>query len=413
MFQPWQVPSYGGLLSQEDQTYARNQGLLGLASGLLASSGPSRTPVGLGQAFGQGLMGMQQQQNLAAQTAIQNKTVQAQLEAADREKQREAQLAGLIGAAPSIEQMGPPTAEGQYSANINTGSGLLGGEFDKEGLYARMAGLGGQYTKAGLNGLESLNPASKDSPSSVREWEFFNKLPKAEQALYLEMKRNLPIMNLGGTQAVRAPGGGIGEQYQVTLKPGEQPGVRADQSYGGQVGKDTGEADVKQHDLALAAVDNIGKLDTILNHLNSSDAITGMGAETLKNIERMKVFVSDSEKSGRKVADSELLDALLGSDVFPMIGALGIGARGMDTPAEREFLRSVMTGTTPMNKQTLIRMTEMRKNIAQRAIDKFNKRVDSGELDRYFKMTGRQKEKIKADRITTGPIGGFKVLGRE
>jgi hypothetical protein len=67
-------------------------------------------------------------------------------------------------------------------------------------------------------------------PSSVQEWEYFNKLDPQAQARFLEMKRNPQIMNLGGSQAVRAPGGGISEQYAVTPKITETPGYQAAQA---------------------------------------------------------------------------------------------------------------------------------------------------------------------------------------
>jgi hypothetical protein len=100
-------------------------------------------------------------------------------------------------------------------------------------------------------------------------------------------------------------------------------------------------------------------------------------------------------KSGKTVSDTELLDTMLGSDVFPMIKALGIGARGLDTPAEREFLRKVMTGTITMNKETLVKMTKIRRDIAARAIEKWNKRIDTGELDKYFEFTQAPKQKLQ------------------
>lgn len=34
----------------------------------------------------------------------------------------------------------------------------------------------------------------------------------------------------------------------------------------------------------------------------------------------------------------------MGADVFAMLKPLGIGARGLDTPAERKFLQEVLTG---------------------------------------------------------------------
>ena len=73
----------------------------------------------------------------------------------------------------------------------------------------------------------SQGPGS--TPATVQEWEYFNKLPPNQQAQYLEMKRNPQIMNLGGTQAVRAQGGGIGESYAVTPKPTDMPGFQGEQ----------------------------------------------------------------------------------------------------------------------------------------------------------------------------------------
>lgn len=136
----------GGLLSF-DPDDPNSQGLLGLGAALLQASGPSREPVSMGQALGQGLQGMQQARGNAIQ-----------------------------------QQM--------MAARMNTPNG---------------------------------------DPSSVAEWKYFSSLPPQEQARYLEMKRNPNMMNLGGEIAVRAPGGGIGERYQVTPKPEQRPEFRAAQ----------------------------------------------------------------------------------------------------------------------------------------------------------------------------------------
>jgi hypothetical protein len=192
-------------------------------------------------------------------------------------------------------------------------------------------------------------------------------------------------------------------QYQEDLNTGKlsqigqspavvfnAPLVGAQKEYAQVVGKATAERDVKQFETAETAVNNLDKINTTLAELKNSDAITGLGAEILTNVERFKKFVTDSKKSGKKVSDTEYLDALLGSDVFPMIGALGIGARGLDTPAEREFLRQVMTGTIKMDRNTLIRLTELRKNIEEKAIKRYNDRVKKGELNEFFKLQGRE-----------------------
>lgn len=185
---------------------------------------------------------------------------------------------------------------------------------------------------------------------------------------------------------------------------------KAEGAYAGKVAGEAGEADRGQFKAAQASVENLHKIDTVLNHLRTSDAKTGLGAELLLNVERAKTFLGAGSKT---VSDTELLDTMLGSEVFPMIQTLGIGARGMDTPAEREFLRKVMAGTITLNKDTLVRMTEMRKDIAQRTLDNFNKRVDTGELDRFFKYSGMPKQKLQGptpkrratDKVVPAPAG--------
>jgi hypothetical protein len=89
---------------------------------------------------------------------------------------------------------------------------------------------------------------------------------------------------------------------------------------------------------------------------------------------------------------------MMGAAVFPMISSLGVGARGMDTPAEREFMRSVLTGSISLNKGTLVEMAKIRKNIEKRALDKWNKRVEKGELDRFFEATGIPKGGMQAEQ---------------
>ena len=166
--------------------------------------------------------------------------------------------------------------------------------------------------------------------------------------------------------------------------------------YAETLGGKSAEADLSQFETANKAAEGLQKVNSLIDHLKTSDARTGMGAEILKNVDRARVFLINEEAAGRRVSDTELLDSMLGSDVFPMIASLGIGARGMDTPAEREFLRQVMTGTVSMNKDTLVKMAEIRKNVAERAINKWNERVQRGEVDRFFEHSGRQKSPIAA-----------------
>jgi len=74
-----------------------------------------------------------------------------------------------------------------------------------------------------------------------------------------------------------------------------------------------------------------------------------------------------------------------------------------------------MTGTVGLEKDTLIRLTQQRKRIAERAIDKFNDRVDKGELNDYFKYQGMKPRKFEKPKQTeqpaqTEPTGQWRIV---
>lgn len=106
----------GGLMDM----YANPQmaGLLGMSQGLLAASGPSRMPVSMGQAMGQGVAGMQQ----GAGNALQMQRQLMQMRA----------MQGLMGDAnPSVQQpsipQGAPVTGGANSGPMSGLSAGMGG----------------------------------------------------------------------------------------------------------------------------------------------------------------------------------------------------------------------------------------------------------------------------------------------
>jgi hypothetical protein len=188
------------------------------------------------------------------------------------------------------------------------------------------------------------------------------------------------------------------------------PLVGAEKKYAAEVGEASAKRDIAQFGAAEAATENLIKINETLSQLQTGKAVTGALADVQTNILKLQAKFADDKKAGKRVTDTEYLDALLGSDVFPMIGALGIGARGLDTPAERDFLRQVMTGTIKLEKDTLVKLTTLRRDLAERAIDKFNSRVDKGELNNFFKyqnMQPRKFEKPVAPKPPSGPPLGI------
>lgn len=179
----------------------------------------------------------------------------------------------------------------------------------------------------------------------------------------------------------------------------------------GVVGKAQAERNEKVVIAAQSASDNIRKIDSAIELLKTGDATTGLGAELRNNIDRARALFAGDIKAGKKVADTQILDALLGSDVFSMIQSLGIGARGLDTPAERDYLRQVMTGTIQMDNKALIRLSEIRRNIETRAIEKYNTQLEKGELNKYFETQGIKPEKIEIPKAAGASSNTVSVGG--
>ena len=182
--------------------------------------------------------------------------------------------------------------------------------------------------------------------------------------------------------------------------------------YAETVGTEVAKKDVALVTNVETAAKNLPKINQALDILKKGDPTTGIGAELVLNINRVRSQFLKDKKAGKSVTDTQVLDALLGSDVFPMIDALGIGARGLDTPAEREFLRNVFTGTIQMDKNTLIKLTEIRKNIAERAVKDYNDKLGSGYFTKYEEALGRKLDPVQLQTggTTTSKGTTFRII---
>lgn len=129
--------------------------------------------------------------------------------------------------------------------------------------------------------------------------------------------------------------------------------------------------DVEQ---AIKGPAQIDKLNTVLNTLNNGKPNVGFLSSMQQGFDRAWAAFGNKE-SMIAAEDTQFLSALLGSDVFPYIQSLGIGARGLDTPAEREFLQQVMTGTVKMEGAALEQLTRLRQKYTVRAIQEHNRRL--------------------------------------
>jgi hypothetical protein len=70
------------------------------------------------------------------------------------------------------------------------------------------------------------------TPSNVREWEYFSKLPSSQQEQYLTMRRGTSPINLGDQFVIPSavnPAGAPRASFDVGLRPQDTPEVRGDQ----------------------------------------------------------------------------------------------------------------------------------------------------------------------------------------
>jgi hypothetical protein len=205
-----------------------------------------------------------------------------------------------------------------------------------------------------------------------------------------------------GTYAdVPLPEDVVAQKTRIAKAGSTTVNVSTERAYGGEVAKLAAQQDIELANQASTLPRNAAKIDEALDLLYNADINTGLGAEVFTVLDKARSKFAADKAAGERVEGTEYLDTLLGSDVFPQISALGIGARGLDTPAEREFLRNVITGTIKLDRSTLIRMTEFRRKALENAAKVYNEKVESGALDKYFEYTGRPKAKIEIPKAPT------------
>ena len=142
---------------------------------------------------------------------------------------------------------------------------------------------------------------------------------------------------------------------------------------------------LKDYSLARNASNNIKDIDTLTSRLLSSDdSVVGYLVDLRMFRDQALAKFGSQEALGR-VNDTEMVNTLTGKEVFPLIKALGIGARGLDTPAERKFLREVLTGDKTLTKATLLEMAAMRRGVQVKNIERWNKDFKDGSLDDFLK----------------------------
>ena len=162
-----------------------------------------------------------------------------------------------------------------------------------------------------------------------------------------------------------------------------------------KTGTNIGEQNTKDFIAARNVVGNVKEIDFLISRLQATDGSI-LGFLTNLNLLKNRVMAKAGNQDAlKKVNDAEMINSLSGKEVFELIKALGIGARGLDTPAERKFLREVLTGTNELTKETLLEMAMERRKIQIRNVEKWNKGLKEGLYERFYSNTGYMKRPLE------------------
>ena len=175
----------------------------------------------------------------------------------------------------------------------------------------------------------------------------------------------------------------------------------------------------KTMDSAKLAYKNLPRVRAAYNL--TSQAPTGAFANELTDY---NAFMSKVRGKGqykeyiaslRAATSGQDMKALLGGDVFPLIKILGIGARGLDTPAEREFLISVMTGQATMTEAALKSITARRLRQSDDTIQEYNNLINDGAYTQagkdWMAATGASTIGDRYSPLTGDTYEGLTTLG--
>lgn len=130
---------------------------------------------------------------------------------------------------------------------------------------------GNDYQDSLIKQLTLTKALSGESPSAVREYEYYNNLDTKGKEAFLRVKRAQQSLNLGGSQVVLDPMGGVRETYRVTPKPNEMPDFKMQQAKSTEIGRQAGEtasdlnaaeSSMPQLEQAVKTLSDLGKKAT-------------------------------------------------------------------------------------------------------------------------------------------------------
>jgi hypothetical protein len=138
------------------------------------------------------------------------------------------------------------------------------------------------------------------------------------------------------------------------------------------------ERNIKLLSSAEEGMNTMRKTKELADVINSGDANLGIFSK-LNQAKDKFISAFGGADAMKRASTTQIAEALMGSEVFQLFQQLGVGARGLDTPAEREFMMKVLTGDVTMQKEAILAMAKSRFDDAKRSVETFNGRVKDSE----------------------------------
>jgi hypothetical protein len=148
--------------------------------------------------------------------------------------------------------------------------------------------------------------------------------------------------------------------------------VNTGKAYTGAFGEGIAKEDLSKYSIAEKAP-SIYQNAIATEDLIKKGAITGLGADFKLNLART-LNIAGANNS-EIIKNTEQLVSNRGQIVLDSIKASGLGAGQGFTNTDRQFLEKVKGGTIELNSKTLLELARIEKNVAQAAVDTWNKRI--------------------------------------
>ena len=136
---------------------------------------------------------------------------------------------------------------------------------------------------------------------------------------------------------------------------------------------------------AYTANEELGITTDLLNKVNNDDFeyFSGAMSDVKLSMSRFMDSIGFLPEDYKTAANNtEFINAASRAGVFKLLKPLGIGARGLDTPAERDFLIAVLTGDATKMRSTFKVMLEQRQETFNGDLRKFNQNLKDGNLNK-------------------------------